>query len=488
MKKTVFTAAILFVTLVLIVVTRTFLFTLPPIPAAQPSDLKIDPEKTASCLSKALTFKTVSHQDPNQFDNEPFISFHRYLEKTFPLIHAALQKETINSLSLLYTWKGTDTTLKPILLYAHQDVVPVAPGTEKEWDHPPYDGIVSDGFIWGRGALDDKSSMVGILEAVEYLLQNGFQPRRSLLLAFGHDEEVSGTRGAHGIAELLASRNIQLEFILDEGAVIVKDVVPGVTVPIALIGIAEKGYVSLELSVKTTGGHSSMPPEHTAIGILSKAITIIEENPFPATLKYSAQFFEHVGPKMPFARKMIFANMWLFNPLVKKILSGSPELNAGIRTTAAATLFNGGVKENVLPTQASAVINFRILPGETVSSTIEYIRKIIGNPDIQIKPIGPGNDPSRIEDTRSKSYEMIQNTIYSLFSHQELVVAPFLVLAATDSHHFAALTNNTYRFSPIVYHPEDLKRPHGTNERISVGDYVNTVRFYYEFIRRFDTL
>ncbi|MEW5908444.1 MAG: M20 family peptidase [Thermodesulfobacteriota bacterium] len=483
MKKTGVAIAFIGILLITILLIRTFIFTPPPIPAAQPSTVQIDKDQASLRLSKSVTFKTISHQDASKVEKDAFISFHRFLETSFPLVHSRLQREILNELSLLYTWEGKDKTEKPILLYAHLDVVPAAGETDHQWSHPPFEGILSDGFIHGRGTLDDKCNVMGIFEAVEKLLDENFQPERTVFLAFGHDEEVSGKNGARIISERLSSKGIRLEFVLDEGAVIVKDVIPGVPVPVALIGIAEKGYLSLELSAKTQGGHSSMPPKHTAIGALSRAIASVEESPLPARLTYSAAFFEQVGPRMPFSRKIIFSNMWLFNPLVKKILSASPELNAGIRTTAAATIFTSGVKENVLPTQAIAVLNFRILPGETASDVAEHVRKTIDNPDIQIRLMEPFNEPSPVADRKSKSFNLIKNTIYSLFPGKDLVVAPFLVLAATDSRYFVKSAENVYRFSPIVYRKEDLKRPHGINERIAADDYVNVIRFYYEIIR-----
>ena len=209
-----------------------------------------------------------------------FLALHEYLKETFPKVHSGLTKETINDYSLLYTWKGSDETLKPILLMAHLDVVPVEPASEADWQHPPFEGQIQDGYIWGRGALDDKAGVMGLLEAVETLLAEGFRPKRTIYLAFGHDEELGGPNGAAKIAELLLSRKVELDYVLDEGLIIANGILP-VSKPVALIGIAEKGFVSLELSVETEGGHSSMPPPNTAIGILSEAVNKLEEGQMP---------------------------------------------------------------------------------------------------------------------------------------------------------------------------------------------------------------
>ena len=371
---------------------------------------------------------------------------------------------------------------------AHQDVVPVGQESEKNWAYLPFSGEISEGYIWGRGALDMKSSLMGLLEAIETLLENNFEPKRTIFLAFGHDEESGGINGAKKIAELLESRNIQFEYVLDEGGLIVKNIIPGVSDPVALIGITEKGYVSLELTVKTDGGHSSMPPKHTAVGILSKAIVKLEESPFPSNTSYATELFRHVGPRMPYFRKIIFANMWLFNPLVKRILSKSPETNATIRTTTAATMILGGEKENVLPIKAKAIINFRIMPGESVESVVNYVRRTIGAPNVEIRPLNVRFEPSPVSDIHSKSYEILRKTINQAITENNLIVAPHLVVGATDSRYFTTLSDNIYRFLPILFHPEDIKRIHGTNERISIENYVQAITFYYHLIRNCEEL
>jgi carboxypeptidase PM20D1 len=271
--------------LVTTLLTRTILLTSKQVQVeGRPSNVSIDRNEAAERLSHAIQFKTISHSDETQFDKAAFIDFQNYIEQAFPLVHAQLTKEIINQYSLLYTWKGQDENLKPMLLMGHLDVVPVEAGTDKEWQYPPFEGRIADGYIWGRGAMDDKSSMLGILEAVEILLEEEFKPQRTIYLAFGHDEEIGGHTGAAEIAALLQSRGIELEYVLDEGLAIGEDFVPFLSRPVALVGIAEKGYVHVELSVESKGGHSSVPPSHTTIGILSAAIYKLERNPFPLEL------------------------------------------------------------------------------------------------------------------------------------------------------------------------------------------------------------
>jgi carboxypeptidase PM20D1 len=365
---------------------------------------------------------------------------------------------------------------------AHQDVVPVPAETEPDWTHPPFSGAIVDGHVWGRGALDDKAGLMGILEAVEALLAAGFRPRRTLHLAFGQDEEVGGTQGGAKIAQLLRSREMRPEYILDEGGFIAEGVVPGVAAPVALVGIAEKGYLTLELSVAGAGGHSSMPERSTTIGILSRALVRLEEHPFPADLACSRLFFARVGPGMPFHKRLALANLWLFAPWVERMLSRSAEMNAGIRTTAAPTLLSAGVKENILPARATAVVNFRILPGERTEGVIERVRKVVADPRVQIRARELRSEPSPVSEVSSAGFALLERTIRQVAA-ADLLVAPYLVVGATDCRHYSDLCDNIYRFSFIRVGPEDLKRVHGTDERIAVEDYAQLIRFYAQLLR-----
>jgi len=336
--------------------------------------------------------------------------------------------------------------------------------------------------------MDDKVSVLGILETVEMLLAEGFQPRRTIYLAFGHDEEVGGLNGAAKIVALLHSRGVQLEYVLEEGSAIAEGVMPGVSAPVALAGIAEKGYVSLELTVEGQGGHSSMPPTHTAVGILSTAIHNLEKNQFPTGIEgVTRKMFEYVGPEMSFGKKMVFANLWLFGPLVGRLLAASPMTNALTRTTTAATVFEGGVKENVVPTKARAIVNFRILPGDSINSVIDHVRKAADDPRIKITPLSTLlSEPSSVSDTESAAFQLLQRTIRQVYP--DVVVAPWLVVGGTDSRHYAKLSANIFRFIPMRIGPGDTQRFHGTDERISVEDYEQYVRFLIQLIRNSHSL
>ena len=433
-------------------------------------------------LAGSLRIPTISHEDSTAFDGRPFEALHAYLEAQFPRVHGQLRREAVAAHSLLYTWQGTDPTLKPILLMGHLDVVPVEPGTEGKWQENPFGGRVAGGFIWGRGAIDNKFTVLGTIEAVEMLLGEGFRPARTIYLAYGHDEEVGGTRGARAIAALLKRRGVELEMVLDEGGVISDGIMSGSTAPTALVGIAEKGYLSVELSTAAAGGHSSLPPRQSAIGVLSTAIARLEENPLPARLEGPAErLFERIGPTLPFAQRVVFANLWITRPLVIRRLQDSPATNAMVRTTTAVTMFQAGTKENVLASRARAVVNFRILPGDSMAGILAHVRRVIDDPRVEVRPTGHFfAEPSAITSTDSESFRTLERTIRSVAS--DAIVAPYLVVVVTDARYYSPLTTNIFRFMPVRLTPGDLGRMHGTNERVAVGDYERAVRLYRQLL------
>lgn len=451
-----------------------------PPPVTQSMNL----EAAAERLGGALRIRTVSWEDPALFAADQFDAMHAYLRGSFPLVHVQLEREIVGRASLLYKWEGSDSALDPIILMGHMDVVPVEPGSEAQWTHPPYSGAISDGFIWGRGAMDDKSAVLGILEGVELLLREGVRPRRTIYLAFGDDEEAGG-KGAFAIATLLASRGVRPAMVVDEGAVVAEGMMPGVSASVALVGIAEKGAVSLELTAEIGGGHSSMPPTQTAVGVLSSAIVKLEAHPMPAAITGVAErMFNAVAPEMGFGQRAVFANLWLFGPLVMRKLAASPASNAMIRTTTAATMFEGSVKENVLPIKARAIVNFRLLPGDDVADVIAHVEDVVADSrvNISVSPRSGSWNASPVSITDGPMYEALSRSIREVFP--AAVVAPYLVVGATDARHFAAMSPSTYRFLPLVAGSADLARLHGTNERISVANFELMIRFYVGFIRR----
>ena len=481
-KKLFLTILGIVATFVGVILVRTVTFPSRQLQVAPAQVIAIDRDGMLKRLAEAIQFKTISFQEPTDASALEFTRLHAFLAKSFPRVHQQLTKETVNGHSLLYTWNGKDAHLKPMLLMGHMDVVPVDAPTERQWTHPPFSGQIAGGYIWGRGTMDDKVGVLGILEAVEYLLSAGFQPQRTIYLAFGHDEEIGGHSGAAKIAELLGGRGVELEFVLDEGMNIVDGFIPGIAAPAALIGIAEKGYLSLELSVETTGGHSSIPPVETAIGIVSRALQRLEATRFPARLSGpTRQMLEFLGPEMALPQRLALANLWLFDPLVRNTLAASPLTSAVMRTTLAPMLFNAGMNEYILPTKASAVVNLRILPAETIAGATEHVRQTIDDPRVKIAALPIGVEPSAVSDIEAPSFQLIHRTIRQAIP--EALVAPALLVAGTDSRHYAALTKNIYRFLPITLRPDDARRYHGINERISFQDYESCVRFYLQLIR-----
>ncbi|RZJ15912.1 MAG: M20 family peptidase, partial [Haliea sp.] len=304
------------------------------VPAAPP--LAVDEKGTAERLSGAIRFQTIASRDDANASAAEFRNLHAYLQQRYPKAHAALKRELVGEYSLLYTWPGTDEKAKPILLMAHQDVVPISPGTESKWEVPPFAGEIKGGFVWGRGAWDDKANLISQLEAVEMLLASGFKPRQTIYLAFGHDEEVSGQRGAAQIAKLMQERSIKLDFVLDEGLLITEGIMPGLAKPAALIGIAEKGFLSVVLKVPATPGHSSMPPPRgsSAIAMMSAALRRIDDEQLPAGIKGVArEMFETLAPEMGGFNRVALTNLWLFGPVVQAQLEKGASTNAMLRTT-----------------------------------------------------------------------------------------------------------------------------------------------------------
>lgn len=435
---------------------------------------------TTERFSTALTFPTISTQDSATFDPAPFTEMHTWIEDAYPNVTRRLTREVVSKFSLLFTWQGSDTTLAPVLLMGHLDVVPVESGTESRWKHPPFAGAVTDSFVWGRGSLDDKASVIAILEAVEWLIVQGFEPRRTIYLAFGHDEELGGSDGAAEIAGILKERAGRLAFLVDEGGVVAQGLMPGVTRRVALIGVVEKGSIGVNLTVERTGGHSSMPPEHTAVGVLSQAITRLEENQMPARMtSVVREMLLRVAPEMPFSMRLPLANLWAFRPVIVRALLGNPRTAAMLRTTTAATMVSGSPKENVLPIVARGLINFRILPGDTPDDVLEHVRRTVADTSVHVE--GSGREASPVADYAAPEFKVVEKTIGQLFP--DAVPVPFLMIGGTDTRHYEGLTRNVYRFNPIVATPEMVAGAHGTNERVRAEDFARAARFFAQLIR-----
>ena len=450
-------------------------------PVAPVLDVGI-PEGAAARLAEAIRIPTVAARETASFDGTPFRAFHAYLEAAFPRVRSQLLREVVAEHSLLYTWQGWDPSLKPILLIGHLDVVPIETQTEKAWQQPPFSGRIADGFIWGRGAIDNKSAVVGTLEAVEMLLGEGFQPARTIYLAYGHDEETGGAGGAAKIAALLKSRGVDLEMVLDEGGVIGSGILPGISRPIALVGVAEKGFVTIELATRAPGGHSSLPPRQSAIGILSAAVARLEHNQMRSRLDGATRLmFDRIAPELPFVQRALFANLWLTRPLVTRTLEQDAATNAMVRTTTAVTIFQAGTKDNVLPRQAEAIINFRILPGDSIATVVEHVKRVIHDERVEVRTAGRFSaEPSLVSGVESESFKSLERAIRGVAP--DAIVAPYLVVVVTDARYYSGLTRNVFRFLPLRLTSRDLERMHGIDERIGVREYEEAIRIYRQLI------
>ena len=446
--------------------------------------IAVDARAASERLAGAVRLKTIaSTTDPDANAGE-FLALQAHLQTSFPKAHAALRREVVGKYALLYTWPGSDPAAAPIALLAHQDVVPIAPGTEGDWDVPPFSGMEKDGFVWGRGAWDDKGNLMAMLEAVEMRVAAGFTPRQTIYLAFGADEELGGTRGAQQIARLLKERGVRLRWAIDEGMLVTEDAIPGLAKPAALIGIAEKGALTLELTATATPGHSSMPPVAagtSAIGMLSEALARLEARQMPFALAgVGRETFDTVAPEMAGVTRVLLSNLWLFGPLVAAEVKKSPSANASFRTTTALTVVNAGQAENVLPGRATALVNFRLLPGDSSDAVVDHVVRTIANSQIKVDRVPPFSEASRVASIDGAGYRTIARTMAEL--HPDIVVAPGLMIGGTDSRHFDGIAENVYKFSPMRARPEDLKRFHGTNERISTANYVELIQFYHQMI------
>ncbi len=427
-------------------------------------------------LSKAIQYRTISYSEDAIPDSTAFFGFHRFLEETFPLTHTKLSLEKINDYSLLYKWKGSDTSKKPIILMSHQDVVPVDEPTLDDWEAGPFSGKITDTHIIGRGTLDDKGTLIALLEAVEKLLEESYTPSRTIYLASGHDEEVGGANGAAAIAAHLKAKGVHAEMTIDEGGFIAEDLVPGVEAPVAMVNLAEKGFASFRLIVETTGGHSSAPPRENTIGMLAQAIVDLENNQRPYKLVNPVDYqLEYMGAELPFLQKLAFANPWLFKKPILKALNA--------HTTTAPTIIGGGVKNNVIPTVAEATINFRILPGETIESVQQHIVGTISD-KIRVETVGFLTNPSPVSSIDSDAFKILEQTIRDMFPKS--IVVPGLVGGGTDARYFYEISDDVYRFYPTRIGPDSMTRFHGIDEKISKDNYKEIIEFTYHLIKKFD--
>ena len=455
-------------------------------PVQAERDILVQPEAVAEHLAAAVRCKTVPVDNDGTPDPAAFDQLHGLLEQWYPRVHASLQRELVNGYSLLYVWPGSRPDLEPVQLMAHQDVVPAEAETLDRWTYPPFAGVIAEGCVWGRGSLDIKNQLIGILEAAESLLAQGFQPERSIILAFGHDEETGGAQGAAYAGRLLKERGVRLAGIVDEGGGIFTDLVPQVKGSVALIGVGEKGYLTLEFTTQGPPGHSSAPPDHTTIGILAHALARIEDSPLPPHIRTARPMYWALGPAVPFWLQVAFANVWLFGPLLRRILDSTAEGRAYTRTTAAVTAFHGGGEDNTLPAEANALVNFRLLPHDTIAGICEHVRRVIKDNRVQFQPVpGKANEAVGPSPVNCAAYLGLSRAIRETYGF--VPEAPFVMLGGTDCGHYAKLSETIYRFTPLVMDESFAGREHGVDERIPVAALEPMVQFYARLMRFWGT-
>lgn len=462
----------LLVLLILTLFVRALLFRAPRINPPQPVTEQVDADAAAAALSALVACKTVSHADAALDDPSAFTQLETLLPKLFPLVHQACTHEKVGARGLVYHWSG-QTSENPLVLTAHYDVVPAEGGV---WEHDPFSGDIADGFIHGRGTLDTKCTLAAIMTAAETLLSQGFTPAQDIYLCFGGDEEVMG-EGAKQIAATLEARGVRPLMVVDEGGAIVEKVFPGVAQPCALIGIAEKGSVNYTATAVSSGGHSSAPPVSTPLTLLANAVQRIQKYPFRFQVTAPARaLIQNLAPHSTFAYRLIFANLWAFAPLLDRITRKSGgELNALFRTTVAFTMMHGGETANVLPSSAELTMNVRVLPGETIEGTLHGLRQRVDNKRVVVA-LARGLAPSAVSSVAGAGYAALCKAIWEVYP--EVLISPYLMIAASDARHYERICPHVYRFSGMRLTGEERRMIHGVNERIPIAKLADTVRFF----------
>lgn len=438
--------------------------------------------ETVEKLSRAIRIPTVSHTDVALRDESAFQRWREFIAESFPLVHRELEVHTPGELTLVFRWAGKEASLLPGALLAHFDVVPS--GDPERWKYPPFSGEIAEGCVWGRGAIDDKLSHISILQAVEELLKEGVAPERTLYFCFGGDEEIGGTEGARSIVRWLRERGESLAWVLDEGGAVTEGALPGLRVPTAMVGLAEKGHVNLRLTARGAGGHAASPPRETAISSLARGIRRLVKSPFPTRITGTVDaFLSALAPHLTGALALLLRLRPLTNPLILAALRKNPQTRAMVETTQAVTMVSGGSAENVLPDSASAVVNIRLLHGDTIEFALAHVREAINDPEISVELHGEWGNNGAIPETPVDHplLAVIQDALESVLPGVPLL--PYLPTGSTDSAAYSELTPNIFRFVPMLLSAKDLSLVHNIDERISVENVERCFGFYKSFIR-----
>lgn len=441
-------------------------------------EISFDKEKAVSNLQKLVRCKTVSYYDKSLEDDAEFEKLIALLPELFPSFYKTCPLTRFPDRGLLFKWAGKSSD-KPSVIMAHYDVVPV---NEENWKKPPFDGIIEDGVLWGRGTLDTKVTFSGSLTAVNHLIEQGFVPEHDVYFAYSGGEEVMGN-GAVRIVEYFKQNGITPDLVVDEGGAVVSGVFPGVKENCGLIGIAEKGMLDAKYTVMSNGGHASAPKPHTPVGVLSKACVNVEAKPFKSHVtKPVAEMFDTLGRRSTFVYRLIFANLWLFKGVLDSMCKKQGgELNALMRTTVAFTQMSGSKASNVIPPEASMVSNLRLNPEDTVDSAIAYLKEAVNDPSVEVTVV-QGMNPSPVSQTDCDSYRKVANAVASTW--KGCVVSPYLMVQCSDSRHYAGLSDKVYRFSAMDLTSEERSTIHGNNERIRLDTIAKSVEFFIRLLKQ----
>ncbi len=479
LKKLLKLVGVLFLALIVVLVVNTFRgnrvlpkYTVEGTPASN--------DTAALHLSQAIQIKTISFGDTLAIDTAEFIKFRSFLETSYPNVHTKLVRQSFNQFSYVYKWTGKDTSIQPYVLMAHMDVVPVETVAESKWTVPSFSGTIKNDTIWGRGAVDDKVSVIAILESVEQLLKQNYTPNRTIYLCFGHDEEISGKRGAKVISNWLKEQNVKPALVLDEGGQIDTKHFKQLNRPFAVIGTSEKGYANFDLSVEIPGGHSSMPAAETAIDVLNKAILNIRAHSMePAITPTMQELLNRTKTAESFGKRLVLSNLWLFKGLMISQLEKTKETNAMVHTTLVPTILHSGIKDNVIPTVAKATFNSRILPGQTSDDVLNFVIKAVNDDRVVIKKQTISlMEPSPITSYDNPEFKKLEQIIYKTVP--DVIVSPFLMIGATDSRYYRSFSDAVLNFSAV----QDVKGFHGIDERIGKTDLNRMIFFYNQLITK----
>ncbi len=461
-----------------VLVIRALLFQPPVQETESVPDLLLDKDAALQRFARMIKIPTVSSADWSKVDETQFEAFRTLLEEMYPAVHENCPPERIGPTGILFHWKGKSAA-QPVVLMAHYDVVPVV---EERWQHPPFSAEIIDGELWGRGTLDTKVTLHGIMEAAEGLIKEGFVPTNDIYMAFAGDEEVAG-ESAPGIVKALEERGVTPAFVLDEGGAIVEKVFPGVSAPIAVVGIGEKGMADIQLTVEGKGGHASQPPKHTALGVLAKAICACEKHPFKAHMTVPVKLLlTTVGRHAPFVFRLVFGNLWCFGGLLTKLapLLGG-DLNAMMRTTQSFNMAQGSKQSNVIPSVATAVANLRLLNITSPEDARAHCEKVINDPDVKVEILrcqeaSPYADPSCAE------FAAMAKAIRHTWGDR-VIVSPYLMMACSDSRHYSRICQNVFKFSAMALSKEQRALIHNEDERIPVEKVGECVEFFTRLVQ-----